>query len=114
MLSPPSSKVWLRGVLLAEEKPACPGLTDASLPGSEIKMLVVHTGSESLGALLLKGSSWQPSLPGLKGPKGTPFLPPACHGLPLSPGLSVPPALTASPHRSPRHLLGAPWASEGT
>lgn len=97
VLSFPSFRVWLRGALLTVEKPALPGSPRPVSGSLRLTMLVLHTGSESLGASLLKGSSWQPSLPGLKGPKGPLFPPPACHGLPLSPGLSVPPELTAAP-----------------
>lgn len=59
-------------------------------------MLVLHTGSGSLGTWPLKGSSWQPCVPGLKGPEGPPFLSLVCHCLSLSPGLSG-------------GLVAAPW-----
>lgn len=59
-------------------------------------MLVLHTGFGSLGTWPLKGSSWQPCVPGLKGPEGPPFLSLVCHCLSLSPGLS-------------RGLVAAPW-----
>lgn len=97
VLSPHSFRARLRGDLLSVEKPVLPGSPMPASRSLRLMMLVLHTGSESLGARLLKGSSWPPSLPGLKGPKGPRFPPPACHGLPLSPGLSVPPRLTAVP-----------------
>lgn len=86
----------LRGVLLPAQKPASLGSPVPASQGLRLMILVMHTGSGSLGARPLKGSSWQPCVPGLKGPEGPPFLSPVCHCLSLSPSPSG-------------GLLAAPW-----
>lgn len=90
----------VRGALLTAEKPARPGSPTPSLPGSDAgtaSWLRVPWG------LAVKGQQLAAEPARLNSPKGPPFPTPACRGLPLSPGLSVAPVLTAGP-RTPAQV----------